>query len=995
MMMTRTSTIGTAGALALAVTLLLTPRAALAACDCSTLPTLGRAADFPALGIGNILVELQGSVWTSTGTVTGNIGVSGTSGTIHVQGNAEVAGIAGHHPGSTVYCTPAGSCGTKIKGGIVQQDMSGPAIDAVAASVAFAAMPATQTYNGNLRSNTTIAGNGCINVIDINGDIDLDGDERVKLSGTSDDYYVINVTGSILTDGTADIVLDGMEPSHVIFNLVTPGERVELGGNSGGDFTILAPYGEVYLHGNSGGRGAYYAGQTRLIFQGNADFIGNPFACGNGSCPDPELTGANIQTPATPQGRSTGNSSFFYAYFDLNTYEGHLEHFRLGPAGTIWDESDVDAIDPVTHEFSSTRDPYWDAAIPLRTDTTRDLYTTVSGSQVAFDNTNVSETDLDLQVAEISAYPNHPASGVTTLTKLRDAIVDFIYGKDAFDPSNPTDLRATVLGDIFHSNPLFIGTPTSMMMHEDGYEDFYEEHEQRDRVVYAGANDGVFHAFHAGDWYDPADPSAFDDGTAEELFGYIPGQLLPNIKLVPRTDDETGARLAPSFIDGNIVAADAWLGDGSGSDITKSKDEWATIVVAAFREGGKGYLALDTTDPSAAVGDAHYPYPKLLWEFTDSRMAESWSRPVITRVKLDGASLTGDHCGKDNGDGDCREQWVAIFGAGYSVEGDPNEDEYISDPTSLAWSDEGKAIYMVALDSGQILASVVFDSTGAAGPSAMKYSLASQPAVVDIDNDQFADLVLIGDAGGQLWKWDLSAKGVDGGDADTLIDNWPAGIFFSSAPVDMGGGEYHYRSMFFPPSAAWVNNGLVYTFATGERRNLLYQGDAVKDENNRMYVIRDSVPTGNLSIPVSAYTEANLTDVTATVTDADATDLGFYFVAPDSEKFVTDVLIFAGHAIAASYTPGTFPVCGQGEAYLYIFRLSNALGYLDFDATPHQDDRHVYIGSGIPSNPRISVAPDPSNDIGFINTSDNKVLDFVPPPRNPPESSVIYWKQQF
>ena len=969
---------------------------ATAACDCTTLPTLGRAGEYPALGLNDILVRLQGSAIGNTFDVDGNVGVTGAGGQVNVDGNASVGGKVSVQPGGTVTCTPSGSCAGKIGGGIEFVDMSGPHADLLAFSAAVSAMTPTQTYGAITRS-TTIAGNGCINVIQVNGDIDLGGNRTIRLSGTSDDYFLVNLTGDLLTSGTAEVVLDGMEPSNVVFNLTTPGKRVELAGGSGGNFTIVAPYGEVYLHGTSGGTGAYYAGVSELHFQGEVSYYGSPFACKNTTCPDPELTGANIQTPATPQGRSTGNSSFFYAYFDLADYEGHLEHFRLNAVGTIKDEQDVDAVDPITKEFKATRDPYWDAAIPLRSDTTRSLYTTLAGARADFDTTNVSETDLDLQAGEIPAYPNYPGSGVDTLPELRDAVVGFLHGQDAFDQdgdTNQTELRDAVLGDIFHSNPLFIGNPTTVLRHEQGFESFYQSYEQRDRVVYAGANDGIFHAFHAGAWYDPNDPNAFDGGTGEELFGYVPGLLLPSVKLVPRTDDATGSRLAPSFVDGNIVAADAWLGDGSGTDITKSPAEWATVVIAAFREGGEGYLALDVTDPDASNGDDHFPYPKFLWEFTDLRMGQSWSRPVITRVRLDGGNGTGDHCGVNDGDGDCREQWVAIFSAGYYHESDPNDRDYEDDPTSLAWHNEAKAIFIVALDSGQVLAKLAFDASGVAGPDDMKYALPSQPAVIDLDSDRFADIVLVGDTGGQVWKWDLSAKGVDS-DADNLIDNWSAGVFFNAPPTDMGGGEYHYKSFFYPPSAAYVNGSLVYAFASGEREELLYYGDPGRDENNRIWVIKDPNPTGGSAIPASPYTEANLTDITSSAADTNLADMGFFVKADDSEKFLTDVLIFAGHLIVASYDPDTFPSCGPGEAYLYILRLSNGLGHFDSNATPEASDRRFQIGTGIPSTPRISVAPNPTDDVGFINTSDKKVLTFEPPLRDPPESSVLYWKQEF
>ena len=59
---------------------------------------------------------------------------------------------------------------------------------------------------------------------------------------------------------------------------------------------------------------------------------------------------------------------------------------------------------------------------------------------------------------------------------------------------------------------------------------------------------------------------------------------------------------------------------------------------------------------NAGAVDPHGPYPKLLWEFSHERMGESWSEPVITRVKVRGGLTLGDRCGKNDGDGDCREQ---------------------------------------------------------------------------------------------------------------------------------------------------------------------------------------------------------------------------------------------------------------------------------------------------------------------------------------------------
>ena len=83
-------------------------------------------------------------------------------------------------------------------------------------------------------------------------------------------------------------------------------------------------------------------------------------------------------------------------------------------------------------------------------------------------------------------------------------MIDFTYGKDAFDQSgdgNYTDNRSVMLGDIFHSTPLVVGQPTIIHFFEPGYIAFRDDYNDRDRIVYAGANDGMLHAFHGGDFH--------------------------------------------------------------------------------------------------------------------------------------------------------------------------------------------------------------------------------------------------------------------------------------------------------------------------------------------------------------------------------------------------------------------------------------------------------------------------------------------------------------
>jgi type IV pilus assembly protein PilY1 len=453
------------------------------------------------------------------------------------------------------------------------------------------------------------------------------------------------------------------------------------------------------------------------------------------------------------------------------------------------------------------------------------------------------------------------------------------------------------------------------------------------------------------------------------------------VKLVPRNQNHV-----EYFVDGSPTIADAWLGDPNDpADVTKTPDEWATVMVTGFRQGGAGYLALDVTNPDAALAtDPHGPYPKLLWEFTHARLGEAWSEAVITRVKVRAATGTGDKCGRDDGDGDCREQWVAIFGAGYADSGNPNGAAYDANAT------EAKGVFVVNLDSGDVLANLLYDASASDGSEDMRYAIPSMPAVLDLDFDGFADVIYIGDLGGQLWKWDVSLPGEDA-DSDGLLDSWDFGVFFDAGSEDMGGGVFHYRSMFFPPAASFVGGSLVLAAGTGERAELLYAGSASDDENNRFYVIRDEDPTGSNAFTAGTFDESNLTDISGADADTDATDLGFFFRLADSEKFVTNPFVFAGYLIAASYLPGGSTSCDtMGSARLYVFDVATGLGfYFQASVTTADEARRISIGSGAPTDPRLSLSSDGQQL--FIQTSTGEVVEVDPPDPGALEKT-IYWR---
>jgi type IV pilus assembly protein PilY1 len=724
------------------------------------------------------------------------------------------------------------------------------------------------------------------------------------------------------------------------------------------------------------------------------------------------FTSVAVPTARTPFGDAL-YTGFFLPSKTKAFWQGHLEAYRLRNDGVLEDVNGNPATDS-TGSFPEPRQPYWDAGVVLaNSNATRNVLTTVAGAQTPFlvSNSAVTTSSLGLLDAnEIANYPNYPASGVAALSDLRDAMINYVHGKDAFDEdldSDSSELREWVLGDIFHSTPLVVAGAPAALNTEAGYgfsgtgTPFYEQYRFRDRVVFAGANDGQLHAFEAGQYHTGDDVTTtgitedgyWDVGTGAELFSYVPGGILPKLKTIPLNQPRTHF-----YVDGSPVAADAWFPDPNDpNDFSKEPIEWTTVLITGMRQGDDSYLALDVTNPDAvSSSDPHFPYPNLLWEFTDTDLGESWSRPVITRLKLTGSTGIGDQCGKNDGDGDCREQWVAIFGGGYDKKGDPNLTTWVDDPTDAAWTDKSKALFIVNLHDGQVLASVRFDASGISGPSEMKYSIPSDPLVLDLDFDGFADVVYIGDLGGQIWKWDVSAKGVDG-DFNGTMDNWASGVFFESDPVSMGAGVEHYRSFFKPGSAAYDDGDLLLVFGSGERSNLEYLGVSAKDDNNRIFVIEDSHPIGGSAFP-GELEESDLTDITGLDKDTDSTDKGFYFVLPESQKSITSHLIFGGQIITAAYTPdpGTSAnPCDTagGSSQLYVFDLASGLGYYTDSVTTGDAARRVTIGPGAASDPRITLSA--NGDDLYIQTSVGAVVNLDPPPPNFDPVEIVYWKQNF
>jgi Tfp pilus tip-associated adhesin PilY1 len=296
-------------------------------------------------------------------------------------------------------------------------------------------------------------------------------------------------------------------------------------------------------------------------------------------------------------------------------------------------------------------------------------------------------------------------------------LIDFVRGEG----------RYWKLGDINHSNPTAVGPPDGDAGYMgSGYDTFKTTHENRRKMLYVGTNDGMLHCF--------------DAFTGEEVWGYIPNNLLPKLKNMWAVDSVTGERYFQRdyYVDGTPVSADVYIDHDGDNSL-----EWITILVCGQGPGsgsrlGGGlnyYFALDITDP-------YDPQP--LWEFNHGRLGETWSRPAFGRVTRGGVIT-----------------WVAFTGSGYDND------------FSLSIGD---CFYSIDLEIGQPfwLFNAPDEDTVPLHGWNIRNTIPGSPSIIDVDQDGLIDFVYIGDLDGRIWKVDVTPN-------FRRTRNWEAEIIYEDA----------------------------------------------------------------------------------------------------------------------------------------------------------------------------------------------------------------------
>ncbi len=198
-----------------------------------------------------------------------------------------------------------------------------------------------------------------------------------------------------------------------------------------------------------------------------------------------------------------------------------------------------------------------------------------------------------------------------------------------------------------------------------------------------------------------------------------------------------------------------------------------------------------------------------------------------------------------------------------------------------------------------------------------------------------------------------------------------------------------------------MSKRLWLAWGTGERTNLRFADPdtSSSDDNNRLYAVMDLDPYELASPVLATLTEADLDgSPSATDCNAPAGDApGYYVIAEDSEKFVTNLEIFAYYVFAGAFTPTstTDPCTSGGEAALYVLRMECGQGF--FDAGLTANPRRLTLGAGMPTDPRLTISSDGASEDGnrvIVNKQQGDVSNIEAPEIPGGGAGVLYWRER-
>ena len=451
-------------------------------------------------------------------------------------------------------------------------------------------------------------------------------------------------------------------------------------------------------------------------------------------------------------------------------------------------------------------------------------------------------------------------------------LVNYLRGDRSNEGSTNTRYyrpRTHVMGDVVNSAPVYVQAPVRNYT-DTGYAAYKTAQNARQGMVYVGANDGMVHAFNAD--------------TGAESWAYVPSVVLPRLF---RLADKNYAGTHAYFVDGPLTQADVYY-DG----------RWRTVLVGGLGGGGRGFYALDVTDPAAA--------PTVLWEFSasssltprlfDADLGFSYGAPVITKLS-DGT-------------------WAVIVSSGYN---------------NLSPGDGRGHLWVLNAVTGALIKKIDNGmGSDAAGATVTGCSVAPCPsglaqisAWTDSSTDNTATQVYGGDLYGNVWRADISALTAAGGAAPVQL------------LATLADGSGTRQPVTTTPELGLVSGKHVVYVGTGA---YLGVSDVTTTQRQTMYAIKDPLGGGTASTSTAlfanpranacssgtttnCFVRLTLTDSAGSRTVASsvtyrpdvATMNGWFADMPATgERIDADPVLFAGTLVYVSNTPSASGACSTG-----------------------------------------------------------------------------------
>jgi len=716
-------------------------------------------------------------------------------------------------------------------------------------------------------------------------------------------------------------------------------------------------------------------------------------------------------------------------YYDTNLAETRVKRYAVDASGNRTGTPEDISLRQLT--------PIWEAGSKLAD---RDLSTTprVIKTWVDGDADGAVDTGefIDFSTSnEATLRPYLRAANATEGTNIINYVRgSAVSGYRSREIQSGGSTKTWRLGDIIYSSPVSVSAPQEQFdvkYKDSSYTLFFEKYKNRRHVIYVGANDGMLHAFNGGFFHSGDDPSTSSvvehgwftetpDGTGtgaplgQELWGFIPQELLPHLKWLTQTEYDKTRHVY--YVDGSPRVMDAQIFTEDAACATSLSDSgcvypggWGTVLIGSMRMGGgsisvdlngngnttdagedrfrSAYFALDITNPEAA--------PKLLWVFKDSDLGFTTSWPAVMRLN-----------------GSSGPNWYAVFGSGPTTYRGERLAGLPSTGNKFAQSiSEYGRIYVINLKTGALVSKLATDNTD-------RYAFMGDPVVYDFPKNYFSDIVYLGKGYGSTGAWNgkvyrLLTKGSD--DPTT----WGLSVLFNPA-----------KPVLVKPSATLDSSGRFWVyFGTGRFFSSGLNSDADDTTSHAFYGVKESSANGcwNRSLmswkatcPTIAATDLlDVTSVSVSVTGAvtcsgcGATTLaglsgvidstssekaGWILTLSGGERVLHEPTVLGGIVAATSYKPGTDVCLPQGTNAIYALHYGTGAAYPSADVNDSDGDgdtsevfgaiglesngttvrRKKDLGIGVASKVNVVVGKDPTTGkntlTGFVQSSTGEIV---------------------